>query len=70
MTTFSAYSVKKVKLHNNTYDGLWGGYEVYIPSERYRFQTDIGVRGFDIPVVVQVSDGKALVIQGHRAHQD
>ena len=42
------------------FNALWGGYEVCYNSGRikYKFDTKLGVRGMNIPVILTVSDDK------------
>ena len=53
--------VSKLIIPPGTYQGIWDGYVVTI-GEKWRLTTKEGVRGFNIPVTVIVSeDGSATV---------
>lgn len=45
------------------YDGIWGGYEVEftVDGKKYKARTENGVRGMNIPCVVSVRFGVAMV---------
>jgi len=45
------------------YYGLWSGYEVKFSynGEDYFFQTDLGVRGINIPCKITLEDTRILV---------
>ena len=55
-------SKNKVELIDGSYKGIWGGYIVVIMGNGYTFETEIGVKGINIPVTVEVKDGEAIVI--------
>ena len=54
---------EKIELPDGEYKGLWGGYQVEFETseDNYMPFTEDGVRGFNIPVSVFISDGKVLV---------
>ncbi len=51
--------MESINLKNGTYSGLWGGYviEINAGGKKVELTTDIGVRGFNIPVSVTLNDG-------------
>jgi len=55
---------KRVTLPNGTYKGVQGGYviEIVYNKETYCIKTDDGVRGFNIPVVVTISNEQIDII--------
>lgn len=52
----------KVELVDGSYSGIWGGSIVTVKGNGYRFETEIVVKGINIPVSVEVKDGEATVI--------
>jgi hypothetical protein len=50
---------KETTLPDGLYNGTWGGYviELTYDKEIYELATENGVRGINIPVVVEVKDG-------------
>jgi len=48
-------------LPDGYYNGTWGGYVVEVPykGKTFKFETEEGVRGIGINVVVQVENGVA-----------
>lgn len=46
-------------LPDGNYKGLWSGYVVTVMhnGEVHKFKTKLGVRGFNIPRIVEVKDG-------------
>lgn len=57
-----------MKIDNGSYSGLWGGYIINVTIGDYniKLETDIGVRGMDIPVSVSHHNGDWIVTQGGR----
>lgn len=59
-------NVEKNKLlPNGRYYAFQSGYEITVTylDELYKFTTDYGVRGFNVPVTIDVVDGKISKIQ-------
>lgn len=58
-------SMNTLGIKDGTYKGKWGGYVVEFVNEAdyegFYFTTKDGVRGFDIPVTIEVKDGHAIV---------
>ena len=52
-------------LPDGTYKGKWGGniIDVYVNPISYRLETQHGVRGFNIPVTVNVKEGVATFVE-------
>jgi hypothetical protein len=48
-------------LPDGYYNGIWGGYsiDVNFKSKNYELETEEGVRGMGIKVIVEVKDGVA-----------
>jgi len=51
---------KETVLPDGLYTGTWGGYviELTYKKEIYQLFTEIGVKGINIPVVVEVKENK------------
>jgi hypothetical protein len=50
-----------VILSDGIYEGVWGGYKIIVPHNDRTFilETEVGVRGMGVKVVVEVKDGIA-----------
>jgi len=48
-------------LPNGLYNGVWGGYNITVRygDKDYELETEVGVKGISINVVVQIIDGVA-----------
>lgn len=51
--------VREIMLPDGIYDGVWGGYiiEVIYRNETYMLETEIGIKGINRKVMVEVVDG-------------
>lgn len=65
------FDLGEIDLPDGEYTGLWGGYVIEITEEPYignKIVTPIGIRSFNIPVVVTVTYHKATAeIIGERS---
>lgn len=56
-------AINNINLPDGEYRGIWGGYEVTVPTldNEYVLQTFIGVKTFGVPVWVIVKDHRAAI---------
>jgi len=49
--------------HGSKKNGIWSGYVIEVNSEgkRFELETEIGVKGINIKVVVEVENGETLI---------
>lgn len=56
------------QLPDGIYKGKWGGYEIDIIDSDVKARTDIGVRGINIPITIEIKDGIVInVMDGWNA---
>ena len=60
MDIVSIKKVSKEKPENGFYHGLWGGHKIefYAKDGKLEIETEIGVKGINVPVDITVSDNK------------
>ena len=55
-------SVNKVDIPDGTYNGLWSGYDIFVEGyENIRITASEGMKGINIPCIVQIKDKEARV---------